>query len=231
MKILIVSDAWEPQVNGVVRTLKMTRRELEALGHQTELISPLGFHSMPCPTYPEISLALTTRGELERRIDAFAPDCLHIATEGPLGWLGRSIALRRKWPFTTAYHSRFPEYVHARFRMPVRWTCALLRRFHNAARATLAPTPAIVDDLKARGFANARLWSRRVDLASSTPAGRASSAPDRSSSMSDGLPWKSKSTPFCALTCRATNGWPAKALNGSACSTLSRGKMAGRALW
>lgn len=164
MKILIVSDAWEPQVNGVVRTLKMTRRELERRGHQTELISPLGFRAIPCPTYPEISLALTTRRELERRIDAFAPDCLHIATEGPLGWLARSVALRRGWPFTTAYHSRFPEYVHARFRVPVSWTYALLRRFHNAARATLAPTPAIVADLKARGFPRARLWSRGVDL-------------------------------------------------------------------
>ena len=163
MKILIVSDAWEPQVNGVVRTLKMTRRELERKGHRTELISPLGFRSMPCPTYPEISLALTSQRELERRIDEFDPDCLHIATEGPLGWLARRIALRRQWPFTTAYHSRFPEYVKARFGVPLAWTYALLRRFHNAATFTLAPTPAIVADLKARGFAGARLWSRGVD--------------------------------------------------------------------
>ena len=171
MKILIVSDAWEPQVNGVVRTLKMTRRELELKGHQTELISPLGFRSIPCPTYPEISLAMTTSREMERRIDQFAPDCLHIATEGPLGWLARGVAIRRKWPFTTAYHSRFPEYVQARFRLPTAWTYALLRRFHNAARATLAPTPAIVADLKARGFYGARLWSRGVDLALFDPAG------------------------------------------------------------
>ncbi len=171
MKILIVSDAWEPQVNGVVRTLKMTRRELELKGHQTELISPLGFRSIPCPTYPEISLALTTLREMERQIDRIAPDCLHIATEGPLGWLARRVALRRQWPFTTAYHSRFPEYVHARFRLPVAWTYALLRRFHNAARFNLAPTPAIVDDLKARGFLGARLWSRGVDLQLFSPAG------------------------------------------------------------
>ena len=164
MKILIVTDAWEPQVNGVVRTLKMTRRELERLGHHVEVISPQGFRSIPCPTYPEISLALTGERELARRIDQFSPDCLHIATEGPLGWLARRVAQRRKWPFTTAYHSRFPEYVHARFRIPTRWTYALLRRFHNAARATLAPTPAIVNDLKVRGFHGARLWSRGVDL-------------------------------------------------------------------
>ena len=164
MKILIVTDAWEPQVNGVVRTLKMTRRELERRGHTVEIISPLGFRSIPCPTYPEISLAITHGRELARRIDSFSPDCLHIATEGPLGWLARRVAVRRKWPFTTAYHSRFPEYVEARSHLPVRWTYALLRRFHNAARATLAPTPAIVSDLKARGFHGARLWSRGVDL-------------------------------------------------------------------
>jgi len=171
MRILIVSDAWEPQVNGVVRTLKMTRRELEAKGHLTEIISPLGFRSFPCPSYPEISLALTTAREMERRIDRFGPDCLHIATEGPLGWLARGVAQRRGWPFTTAYHSRFPEYVAARFRVPLSWTYGLLHRFHNAARATLAPTPAIVADLKARGFHGARLWSRGVDLQMFDPLG------------------------------------------------------------
>ena len=171
MRILIISDAWEPQVNGVVRTLKMTRRELERKGHLVRLLSPLEFRSIPCPTYPEISLALTTAWHVERHIDAFRPDCLHIATEGPLGWLARSIAMHRRWPFTTAYHSRFPEYVEARFRVPTAWTYALLRRFHNAARATLAPTPAIVADLKARGFRGARLWSRGVDLELFEPTG------------------------------------------------------------
>lgn len=164
MKILFVSDAWEPQVNGVVRTLKMTRRELALKGHQTELISPLDFRSIPCPTYPEISLALASMRAMERLIEHHAPDCLHIVTEGPLGWLARRIALCRKWPFTTAFHSRFPEYIHARFRIPVNWTYALLRRFHNAAHFTLAPTPAIVADLKARGFHGARLWTRGVDF-------------------------------------------------------------------
>jgi glycosyltransferase involved in cell wall biosynthesis len=171
VRILIVSDAWEPQVNGVVRTLKMTRRELERKGHQTELISPREFRSIPCPTYPEINLALTSAREVERHIDRFCPDCLHIATEGPLGWLARQIAMRRQWPFTTAYHSRFPEYIEARFRVPTSWTYALLKRFHNAARATLAPTPAIVADLQSRGFHGARLWSRGVDLELFDPSG------------------------------------------------------------
>ena len=179
MKILIVSDAWEPQVNGVVRTLKMTRRELESRGHSVDILSPLGFRSLPCPTYPEISLALTRARIVERRIDDFAPDGLHIATEGPLGWLARGIARRRDWPFTSAYHSRFPEYVAARFGIPTRWTYALLRRFHNAATHTLTPTPAIVADLKARGFRGARLWSRGVDLTLFRPDGEREHAAQR----------------------------------------------------
>lgn len=164
MKILIVTEAWDPQVNGVVRTLKMTRRELQALGHEVALLTPAAFRSLPCPTYPEIRLSLASRRAVARAIDAEAPDCLHLATEGPLGWAARAVALERGWPFTTAYHSRFPEYVHARCRMPLPWMYALLRRFHNAGRATLVPTPAIVRDLQARGFSQARLWSRGVDL-------------------------------------------------------------------
>jgi hypothetical protein len=135
------------------------------------VISPLGFWSMACPTYPEINLAVTSERALAQRIDDFAPDCLHIATEGPLGWMARRIAIKRGWPFTTAYHSRFPEYVHVRFHIPASWTYAVLRRFHNAARATLAPTPAIVADLKAKGFPRARLWSRGVDFELFDPAG------------------------------------------------------------
>jgi glycosyltransferase involved in cell wall biosynthesis len=171
MKILIVTDAWDPQVNGVVRTLKMTQRELERMGHTVQIMSPQGFRSMPCPTYPEISLALTTPKQVAHHIDGIAPDCLHIATEGPLGWLARGVAMKRGWRFTTAYHSRFPEYVHARMRLPVNWSYSLLRRFHNAGHATLAPTPAIVDDLQARGFTQARLWSRGVDLQAFSPIG------------------------------------------------------------
>ncbi len=171
MKILIVTDAWEPQVNGVVRTLKMTTRHLQDMGHEVHILSPLDFRSIPCPTYPEIALAMTTRRQVEKRIQAIDPDCMHIATEGPLGWLARGLAKRHDWPFTTAYHSRFPEYVHARFRLPTAISYAVLRRFHNAARATLAPTPAIVEDLKSRGFSQARLWSRGVSLDTFRPEG------------------------------------------------------------
>ena len=210
MKIMIVTDAWEPQVNGVVRTLKMTTRHLQEMGHSTHILSPLDFKSMPCPTYPEISLALATKGAVARHIDKVAPDCLHIATEGPLGWAARGVALQRGWPFTTAYHSRFPEYVQARVRVPLGWSYALLRKFHNAGRATLAPTPAIVDDLKARGFTRARLWSRGVNLEAFSPTGHGWSAPAaRCSSTSAGWRWKSRCTSFWNWTCPAKNGSPA----------------------
>ena len=168
---MIVTDAWEPQVNGVVRTLKMSRRELELMGHRVEFLSPLQFRSFPCPTYPEISLAFTSQRNVAKHIDAFAPDCLHIATEGPLGWLARNIAIKRGWAFTTAYHSRFPEYLHARFRIPTRISYSLLRKFHNAARFNLTPTPSIVEDLRQRGFANPRLWTRGVDFSMFRPDG------------------------------------------------------------
>jgi glycosyltransferase involved in cell wall biosynthesis len=171
MKILIVSDAWEPQVNGVVRTLKMTCREAALQGHTVDVLSPLGHRSLPCPTYPEIRLSLTTPAAMARRIEAIAPDCLHIATEGPLGWCARRAALRRGWRFTTAYHSRFPQYLRARFGLPVAWSYAALRRFHNAGEATLVPTPTMAAELTTQGFARPRLWSRGVDLAMFTPDG------------------------------------------------------------
>ena len=165
MKILIVTDAWAPQVNGVVRTIQMTIRELEQRGHRVEVLAPDRFRSVPCPSYPEIRLALATRAAVARHVDAAAPDVLHLATEGPLGWQVRAIARRRGWPFTTAYHTRFPEYLRARTPIPLAWSYALLRRFHNAGAATLAATPAIVADLGAHGFAAPRLWSRGVDVA------------------------------------------------------------------
>jgi glycosyltransferase involved in cell wall biosynthesis len=171
LRILITSDAWEPQVNGVVRTLQMTIRELERLGHRVATLTPQGFRSVACPTYPEIRLALAGSRMVARRIENFAPDRIHIATEGPLGWLARAVALRRGWPFSTAYHSRFPEYVKLRFRVPLSLSYGVLRRFHNAAVATLVPTQAMVADLNRQGFTRARLWSRGVDLDQFTPDG------------------------------------------------------------
>jgi glycosyltransferase involved in cell wall biosynthesis len=160
---MLVTDAWEPQVNGVVRTLKTTARELTAMGHEVRFLTPLEFRTLPCPTYPEIRLSLFPGARVERRIREFDPDVLHIATEGPLGMAARSFALRNDFPFTTAYHTRFPEYVQARLKLPLRWSYAWLRRFHAPSRAVMAPTQVVVDDLVAQGFRNVRLWSRGVD--------------------------------------------------------------------
>lgn len=163
-RILIVSDAWAPQVNGVVRTLHAISDELDAMGHAVEVIGPDRFATLPCPGYPEIRLALLPRRRLARMITAFAPDCLHIATEGPLGQAARGWAIRNGVRFTTAFHTRFAEYVHARTRIPTRLSYAWLRRFHAAASGTMVATESLRRDLAARGFTNIRAWSRGVDL-------------------------------------------------------------------
>ena len=164
MRVLIVTDAWEPQVNGVVRTLKSTRRELQALGHSVEMLTPLEFCTVPCPTYPDIRLSLFPGRTVARRIRELAPQALHIATEGPLGMAARAFARRNVLPFTTAYHTRFPEYVQARFGFPLSWTYRFLRWFHAPSKAVMAPTPVVVRDLEAWGFENVVLWTRGVDL-------------------------------------------------------------------
>jgi glycosyltransferase involved in cell wall biosynthesis len=151
-KIVIVTDAWHPQVNGVVRTLTKCRDLMIERGYDVTVISPLDYRSVPCPTYPEIRLALTTPGALRRRLKVMRPDYVHIATEGPLGFMARRACLKMGWSFTTSFHTRFPEYLAERFPVPPQWTYAFLRRFHNAAQHTLVPTQSIVDDLKGRGF-------------------------------------------------------------------------------
>jgi glycosyltransferase involved in cell wall biosynthesis len=164
MKIALVTDAWEPQVNGVVRTLKATAHELASMGHEIEFITPLEFRTLPCPTYPDIRLSLLPGREVERRLAKFDPDAIHIATEGPLGLAARRFAMKRKMPFTTAYHTRFPEYIRARTGMPLKWTYAFLHWFHRPSRAVMAPTEVVRKDLAAHGFKRVVLWSRGVDL-------------------------------------------------------------------
>ncbi|SMC52655.1 glycosyltransferase family 4 protein [Polynucleobacter kasalickyi] len=164
MKILIITDAWEPQINGVVRTLKQTKRELEEMGHVVDILSPLEFKTIPCPTYPDISLSIFPGRKIARRIKLFKPDALHISTEGPLGLAARSYAVRNKLPFSTAYHTRFPEYVKARTGIPVAVTYKFLKWFHRKSLAVMAPTPTVKKDLESYGFTNVVLWSRGVDL-------------------------------------------------------------------
>lgn len=163
MRILVVSDAWFPQVNGVVRTLDTLRTELQAAGHDVVMVTPDRFRSLPCPSYPEIRLAVKPGAKLRRLIEQAQPCAIHIATEGPLGWAARRYCLRRAIPFTTAYHTKFPEYVHARWRVPLRLSYAVMRRFHGASSRIMVATQGIEDELTQRGFANIGRWSRGVD--------------------------------------------------------------------
>ena len=169
-RILIVSDAWMPQINGVVRTLATVADRLRATGHVVEVIGPDRFRTIPCPTYPEIRLALAPSRRLAALIEAFAPDALHVATEGPLGLAAARIARRRGWRFTTSYHTRFPDYLAARTALPRPLAYAWLRRFHGRAAATLVATESLAAELEARRFRNVRLWSRGVDAALFHPA-------------------------------------------------------------
>lgn len=163
-RILIVSDAWYPQVNGVVRTLSTVVRELAALGDVVEVIGPDRFTAVPMPGYAEIQLALAPRRRLARMADAFRPDAVHVATEGPLGWAMRGICRARGWHFTTSFHTRFAEYLHARTRIPTSVSWAVLRRFHGAGAGMLVATPSLARELEGRGFIHVVPWSRGVDL-------------------------------------------------------------------
>lgn len=172
MRIALVSDAWAPQVNGVVRTLTSVIRELGARGHQVTPITPDLFRTLPCPTYPEIRLALRPKRRLAGLIEDATPDAIHITTEGPLGFAARAHCLRRGWGFTTAFHTRFPEYVAARFAVPAAWSYALMRRFHAPSKGVMVATDSVRRDLAGRGFCNLRRWSRGVDAALYDPARR-----------------------------------------------------------
>jgi glycosyltransferase involved in cell wall biosynthesis len=166
----LVTDAWAPQINGVVVTLTNTVQWLERWGHEVHVLSPEGFRTMPMPTYPEIPLALFPGAQVARRIRDFEPDAVHIATEGPLGGAARAYCLKNRLAFTTAYHTCFPEYVKPRFGVPLGITYAWLRRFHGASSAILVATQAIRALLEERGFSNIVEWSRGVDTELFRPA-------------------------------------------------------------
>jgi glycosyltransferase involved in cell wall biosynthesis len=162
-RILIVTDAWEPQVNGVVRTIEALQREAPALGVDIDVLTSVGFRTVPVPTYGQLRVALARPGVIARRIDALKPDFVHIATEGPLGVCAWIACRRAGRPFTTAYHTRFPEYLAARRIAPQSLIYAMLRRFHNAGAGMMVASPTIGRELSARGFARVMRWSRGVD--------------------------------------------------------------------
>ena len=163
MRILVATDAWPPQVNGVVRTLQSLAANVRKLGAEIEFMRPEGFRTFPLPTDRNVRCAIPTWREIARRIEFAAPDALHIATEGPIGHFVRRYCLVQKIPFTTSYMTRFPEYVSARLPIPLSWTYAALRRFHAAAAVTMVSTRSLIEELGNRGFAHLAMWTRGVD--------------------------------------------------------------------
>ncbi|WP_075996281.1 glycosyltransferase family 4 protein [Salaquimonas pukyongi] len=172
MNILLVTDAWHPQVNGVVRTLVNVIGELKRRGHNVITVTPQDHVSVPMPTYPEIRLSLTTARPMRKLLADAAPDAVHIATEGPLGLAARKACLQLGWRFSTSYHTRFPEYLNARLPVPVDWTYGFLRRFHNAGNGCLVATRSMAQELRKKGFNNLVAWTRGVDHELFNPAHR-----------------------------------------------------------
>jgi 1,2-diacylglycerol 3-alpha-glucosyltransferase/glucuronosyltransferase len=172
MRILLATDAWPPQVNGVVRTLTEISRELAALGHNIVTVHPGLFRSLPCPFYPEIRLAVGARRRIGMLVEAAAPEAIHIATEGPIGLAVRRWCLAHRCAFTTAFHTRFPEYLAERALLPACLTYALLRRFHAPAGAVMVASDSMRRELASRGFARLTPWGRGVDTALFDPARR-----------------------------------------------------------
>ncbi|MDZ4734952.1 MAG: glycosyltransferase family 1 protein [Rhodospirillaceae bacterium] len=163
MRIAIATDAWFPQVNGVVRTMSRVIAELTGLGHEIAVFGPERFLNTACPTYPEIRLAIAPGRRLGELLEHFRPQAIHVSTEGPIGLAARRYALTLRRPFTTAYHTRFPEYVRARAPIPLDWSYRWLRHFHGAGAGIMVATDTIQRDLEERGFGNIRPWSRGVD--------------------------------------------------------------------
>ncbi len=164
-RITIVTDAWHPQVNGVVRSIENTNAELERMGVEVCMVTPQSFHSVPCPTYPEIRLSVAGYRRVSREIEKSQPSYVHIATEGPLGFMARRWCIKHSMRFSTSYHTRFPEYVAARFPIPESWLYAFVRWFHNGGSTCMVATPSLQTELDARGVKNLKRWSRGIDSA------------------------------------------------------------------
>lgn len=169
MKIALVTDAWAPQVNGVVRTLTATTRILRERGMEVLTLTPDRFTTIPCPTYPDIRLAIGCGRSLARQLAEFEPDAIHIATEGPLGWAARGWCLKRGLRFTTSFHTRFPDYLALRTGLPARCFWPALRRFHGSAEAIFAATGSLQHELQTYGLPQTHRWSRGVDVSLFSP--------------------------------------------------------------
>src|SRR3984893_1303709 len=163
MRVLVATDAWHPQVNGVVRALAMMAEAAKALGVDVSFLTPQSFRTFALPSYRDVRVALPYQAKIARLIAEARPDSIHIATEGPIGLLVRRYCRKHQLPFTTSFHTRFPEYISARLPIPEAWIWAALRTFHGPSQAVMAATPALASELRSRGFRNVVLWPRGVD--------------------------------------------------------------------
>jgi glycosyltransferase involved in cell wall biosynthesis len=173
LKIVIATDAWRPQLNGVVRTLETLGDILSAFGNEVRYITPNEFQSVPLPSYPEIRLSILPNRKVAKIINDFKPDAIHIATEGPIGRAARRFCKRRGYPFTTSFHTRFPEYAAERWAVPISWGYAVLKDFHKDGETMMVATRGLMDELTERGFHRMKLWQRGVDLEAFAPGDRA----------------------------------------------------------
>jgi hypothetical protein len=208
MRIAIVTDAWSPQVNGVVNTLKATSRQLRSTGHSVLMVTPENMMTFSCPTYPEIKLALKPYARVVEQLEEFDPDCIHIATEGPLGLAARRYCLNNGLDFTTAYHTRFPEYLKARFHLPLAISYRWLNWFHGAAKAVMVPTPGVqvaLEKTVSRTLCNGAAASMSI-ISSPAGARKKSRCVVRCIYMSAGSRWKRTSRLSCRWNCQVRNG-------------------------
>lgn len=164
LKIVIATDAWKPQLNGVVRTLDTLGKILTEFGNTVHYITPNDFKSVPLPSYPEIRLSIMPNRKVAKAINEFQPDAIHIATEGPIGRAARRFCKRRGYPFTTSFHTRFAEYANERWKVPTKWGYGILKDFHKDGETMMVATPGLMEELKGRGFSDMKLWTRGVDL-------------------------------------------------------------------
>lgn len=169
MRVMIATDAWQPQVNGVVRTLQSLIAGLRSLEVDVEVLTPAGFRTIPLPTYPSLRIAIPNRAEIIRRVETYKPDSIHIATEGPIGLMARNYCVKHGLSFTTSYATRFPEYVSARIPIPEAWSYAALRWFHRPSAVIMVSTPSLARELTRRGFSKLGMWTRGVNATLFTP--------------------------------------------------------------
>jgi glycosyltransferase involved in cell wall biosynthesis len=215
MRILIATDAWRPQVNGVVHTLEATAQAAEAFGARIAFLTPEGYPSVALPSYPGIRLALPNARDIARRIADTKPDVIHVATEGPIGHLVRRHCLANRRPFTTSLHTRFADYVAARWPVPRQWIWGWLRWFHNAGGGTMVATASLAGELRGRGFRSLLLWPRGVDARLFHPGGGRDLGVPRPVFLAVGrLAVEKNVEAFCPSTCRAARSWSATGRSG-----------------